>query len=151
MHIITNMMILDGMENAIKAGKLQAVEAPDPVSDACLYRDGNGCRCAIGASLPEAALDELEASDQNSSGIALVEWGDLSIEFENWWFAVRIQDVHDHRGYPASWTSGSYAHVDAAEQFGEKAMSLLEKGKTLTAIDWIRFIAAVREHLETPV
>lgn len=146
--LITNKMILDGMEAAIKTGKLQAIEDPNPVSGRCLYRDGDGCRCAIGASLPDTVLDELEASGQNSSGLASVDWNDLSIEFENWWFATRMQDIHDHRGYPASWTSDVGHHADAVEHIGEKAISLLKARKTMTATDWVLFIAAAREHLK---
>lgn len=156
MHIITNMMIVEAMLQAVRDGRLsncdRTVEQWSDIN--AKYIDPvTRCCCAIGAALPPTAAEDIAAdADWNGKIVAAVPWRHLGVDFENIEFAAEIQHIHDTSCVPSHWDTGDLR--SRSEQIiGKSAVDLrIRLGRhTKTSAWWNEFLGLVKQHLETPV
>jgi|JI10StandDraft_1071094.scaffolds.fasta_scaffold671714_2 hypothetical protein len=160
MHIITNMMIVDAMLQAVRDGRLANCDKTvalwseldakyvsryvDPVTE---------FRCAIGAALPPTAADKIAADDDWNGTIAWnVPWDEFGVEFEDLNFAAEIQHIHDISSTPSNWDTRDLRSL-SERLIGKPAVDhRIRLGRhTKTAAWWAEFLGLVKQHLETPV
>lgn len=92
---ITNRELVDNALKAAREGRLLALIEGANEDISYRNRDYRGCRCAIGASLPDDVLDALEKDGFNGQPVSDVPWSAYGVWFESRGFANDLQAAHD--------------------------------------------------------